>query len=65
MHRYAWRMSQVELRQLRALIAVVDHGGFTRGASALGVSQAAVSRTVAGLEAALGARVLRRTTREV
>ena len=58
-------MSEVELRQLRALIAVVEHGGFTRAASSLGVSQAAVSRTVAGLEAALGARVLRRTTREV
>jgi DNA-binding transcriptional LysR family regulator len=58
-------MSEVDVRQLRALIAVVDTGSFTRAASSLGVSQAAVSRTVAGLEAALGARVLRRTTREV
>ena len=55
----------VELRHLRALVAVADHGSFTRAAAELGVSQAAVSRTVAGLEEALGARVLRRTTREV
>lgn len=57
--------SDVELRHLRALVAVVDTGSFTRAAAALGVSQAAVSRTVAGLEDALGAKVLRRTTREV
>lgn len=58
-------MDRVEVRHLRALVAVVDEGGFTRAARALGVSQAAVSRTVASLEQALGARVLHRTTREV
>src|SRR5690348_8259167 len=55
----------VELRQLRALLAVVDAGTFTGAAGALHVSQASVSRTVAALERALGARVLQRTTREV
>jgi DNA-binding transcriptional LysR family regulator len=58
-------MSGVEVRHLRALLAVVDEGGFTPAAARLGLSQAAVSRTIAGLEDALGARVLRRTTREV
>jgi DNA-binding transcriptional LysR family regulator len=58
-------MNAVEVRHLRALVAVVDEGGFTQAAASLGVSQAAVSRTIAGLEDALGARVLRRTTREV
>ena len=58
-------MSAVELRHLRALVAVVDAGSFTRAAAQLGVSQAAVSRTIAGLEQVLGARVLHRTTREV
>lgn len=53
------------MRQLRALVAVVDAGGFTTAAASLGVSQAAVSRTIAGLERALGVRVLQRTTREV
>ena len=54
-----------EVRQLRALLAVVDAGTFTGAAAELGVSQASVSRTVAALERALGARVLQRTTREV
>ncbi|PSM40237.1 LysR family transcriptional regulator [Streptomyces dioscori] len=55
----------VELRQLRCLVAIVDEGGFTDAAIALGVSQAAVSRTLASLERALEVRLLRRTSREV
>ena len=54
---------EVQLRQLRALVAVADEGTFTDAAATLGISQAAVSRTIAGLESALGARLLRRTTR--
>jgi DNA-binding transcriptional LysR family regulator len=61
---YAGRMD-LELRHLRALVAVVDTGTFTDAAAALDVSQASVSRTIAALEEALGARVLHRTTREV
>lgn len=55
----------VELRQLRCLVAIVDEGTFTDAAIVLGVSQAAVSRTLASLERALGVRLLRRTSREV
>lgn len=55
----------VELRHLRALVAVVDQGTFTAAATALHTSQASVSRTVGALERALGARVLHRTTRQV
>jgi len=55
----------VELRHLRCLVAIVDEGGFTDAAIALGVSQAAVSRSLASLERALGVRLLRRTSREV
>jgi DNA-binding transcriptional LysR family regulator len=54
-----------EVRQLRAFLAVVDAGTFTGAATQLGVTQASVSRTVAALERALGAPVLRRTTRVV
>jgi DNA-binding transcriptional LysR family regulator len=54
-----------EVRQFRALLAVVDSGTFTAAADLLGVSQASVSRTVVALERALGARVLQRTTRAV
>lgn len=55
----------VELRQLRCLVAIVDEGTFTDAAIALGVSQAAASRTLASLERALGVRLLRRTSRAV
>jgi DNA-binding transcriptional LysR family regulator len=55
----------LELRHLRALVAVIDAGTFTDAAANLGVSQAAVSRAIVGLENALGARLLRRTTRHV
>ena len=55
----------IDLRQLRALVAVVDEGTFTDAAIALGTSQASVSRAVAALETTLGTRVLSRTTRQV
>jgi DNA-binding transcriptional LysR family regulator len=55
----------VELRHLRCLVAIVDHGGFTGAAAELGLSQPAVSRGLAALERALGVRLLRRTSREV
>ena len=51
-----------ELRQLRALTAVVDEGTFTDAAIALRTSQASVSRAVAELERTLGARLLLRTS---
>jgi DNA-binding transcriptional LysR family regulator len=54
----------VQLRQLRALVAVADEGTFTDAAIALGISQAAVSRSVAALESELGVRLVRRTTRQ-
>ena len=55
----------VEIRHLRCLVAIADSGTLTDAAIELGVSQAAVSRTLAGLESALGVRLLRRTTRVV
>ncbi|KPI13084.1 transcriptional regulator, LysR family [Actinobacteria bacterium OK074] len=59
------RHPDVELRQLCCLVAIVDEGTFTDAAITLGVSQAAVSRTLASLERALGVRLLRRTSRAV
>lgn len=55
----------VELRYLRALVAVADSQTFTDAAISLGTSQAAISRSVAALERALGLRILQRTTRNV
>ena len=55
----------LELRHLRALVAVVDEGSFTRAGEALMLSQASVSRAIATLERAVGATLLERTTREL
>ena len=55
----------MDVRQLRALVAVVDAGTFTDAAAELGVSQASVSRAVAALEGEMGIRLLQRTTRHV
>lgn len=51
----------VNLRQLRALVAVVEQGTFTDAAIALQTSQASISRAVGDLEHAVGARLLLRT----
>ncbi|MFM2055668.1 MAG: hypothetical protein RLY71_53 [Pseudomonadota bacterium] len=50
---------------LEAFVAVVDAGSFVRGAEALGLSKAAVSRHVGELEAHLGVRLMNRTTRRL
>ena len=54
-----------ELDGLAEFCAVIDQGGFTRAADALGVSPSFVSRRVSDLEARLGVRLLHRTTRQV
>jgi DNA-binding transcriptional LysR family regulator len=53
------------LTEMAAFAAVVDHGGFTDAARAMGMSKSAVSKHVSALEARLGARLLSRTTRRV
>lgn len=51
----------INLAQLRAFLAVVDEGGFSAAAPALGISQSAVSHAVAALERAVGGPVLHRS----
>ncbi|MGF6605288.1 DNA-binding transcriptional LysR family regulator [Paraburkholderia sp. WSM4175] len=53
------------LREIESFVSVVDAGGFAAAADASGVSRALMSRTIQGLEARLGARLLHRTTRKV
>ncbi|WP_256251048.1 LysR family transcriptional regulator, partial [Streptomyces sampsonii] len=57
--------SNLELRHLRCLVAIVDTGSFTDAAIELGISQAAASRTLLSLEQTLGVRLLHRTSRNV
>jgi len=55
----------LEIRQLRVLVAVDEERSFTAAADRLGMSQAAVSRALAALEHELGTRLMHRTTRRV
>ncbi|WP_414170333.1 LysR family transcriptional regulator [Streptoverticillium reticulum] len=55
----------VELGHLRAFLAVARHLSFSRAASELRVTQPSLSRSVQRLEAALGTRLVRRTSRRV
>lgn len=55
----------IRLRQLRTFVAVARHRHFHRAAAELHLTQPAVSRQVADLEATLGVRLLDRSTREV
>jgi DNA-binding transcriptional LysR family regulator len=50
----------IELRGLRALIAVSDHGSFRSAAAALGYTQSAVSHQIAELERAVGTSLFTR-----
>lgn len=50
---------------LRLFISVVDTGSFSAAGELLGISTSAVSRQVAALEAELGIRLLKRSTRRV
>jgi LysR family hydrogen peroxide-inducible transcriptional activator len=53
------------LSQLRAFAAVAEHLHFRDAASAIGMSQPALSGAVAALEETLGVQLLERTTRKV
>lgn len=48
-----------------AFVQTADRGSFAAAARALGISAAAVSKSVANLESALGVRLLNRTTRSL
>jgi DNA-binding transcriptional LysR family regulator len=56
---------RMDIRQLKTFVEVVQQGSFAGAARQQGVDPSAVTRAVAALEAALGARLLQRTTRKV
>ncbi|MBN9599321.1 MAG: transcriptional regulator CynR [Afipia sp.] len=53
------------MRSARYLLAVIDHGSFTRAAETLNVSQPALSQQIRFLEDTLGAKLLDRSGRTV
>src|SRR5688572_29157031 len=55
----------MDLRHLRAFVAIVDAGGFGRAVSGLNVSQPALSRQIRALEDSLDVRLFDRLGRRV
>jgi DNA-binding transcriptional LysR family regulator len=55
----------VEIRQLRAFVAIAESGTFTAGAQRVHVTQAAISMQIRQLETEIGARVFVRAPRHV
>lgn len=55
----------LNLHQLRLFAAIVDEGSFTKAASALGLTQPAISRAVNDLESRLNLSLLDRSNRSV
>jgi len=52
----------MDLRQLEALVAIADHGTFSRAADALGTVQSNISSRIARLEGELGAELVDRSS---
>jgi len=55
----------MELRQLKHLLAVLEHGSLSRAADALGVSHQGLSKSIASLEESLNVKLLVRGPRGV
>ena len=55
----------MDVRQLSYVVAVVDHGTFTRAAEMLQIAQPSLSQGIRGLETELGVELFERTARPV
>ena len=58
-------MGRPSIRQLECIVAVADHGSFRRAATALGISQPALSAQVQAVEDLFGVQIFERDRRSV
>lgn len=58
-------MPSIDLRRLRAFVAIAEEGHITRAAAVLGMQQPPLTRLLKGIEAELGVRLMDRTPRGV
>lgn len=61
----SYRVSALDVRRLSLFLAVADHGGFSRAAQAVHISQPALSQAIAELEADLGGPLFHRLGRRI
>ena len=61
--REGYIQEKVDLGAIRVFVAIVQSGGFSRGAKAVGLTRSAAGKALARLEDRLGTRLLHRTTR--
>ena len=55
----------MSIRQLRAIVAVADAGGYAAAARQLHIAQSSLSRSVLDIERRVGVSLFERTTRSV
>ncbi|MBI5505055.1 MAG: LysR family transcriptional regulator [Deltaproteobacteria bacterium] len=55
----------MDMRQVRHLISVIEHGNIVRAAKAIHISQPALTKSIQNLESELGVKLLERTPRGV
>jgi LysR family hydrogen peroxide-inducible transcriptional activator len=58
-------MGRPSIRQLESVVAIAEHGSFRRAATALGISQPALTAQIQAVEALLGVQVFERDRRSV
>jgi DNA-binding transcriptional LysR family regulator len=58
-------LSGLDLRKIKHMLALAEHGSFCRAADAMNITQPALSRSIQSLEDALGAQLFDRTSRNI
>jgi DNA-binding transcriptional LysR family regulator len=58
-------LSSLDLRKIKHMLALAEHGSFCKAAEATNITQPALSRSIQSLEDALGVRLFDRSSRQI